>query len=236
MSSVTSIYILLLQDGHYYIGKSDNPEKRFQQHKNGNGSSWTKKHAPISIEKIIKNASPFEEDKITKEYMSLYGINKVRGGSYSSIELSDEQILSIEKEIRGANDLCSRCGRSGHFVKNCFAKTDTHGTRLVKNKNDLNKMTQDMLQLLVKTIEDKKNKKEEEEDDDDEEEEDDEEDEDEEDEEEKEKEKEDDDNLKFYGYASRFHSKDKNCYRCGRSGHYSSNCYASKHIKGYELD
>jgi len=25
------------------------------------------------------------------------------------------------------------------------------------------------------------------------------------------------------------------CYRCGRNGHYSSNCYASKHIKGYYL-
>jgi hypothetical protein len=25
------------------------------------------------------------------------------------------------------------------------------------------------------------------------------------------------------------------CYRCGRKGHYSPSCYATKHIKGYYL-
>jgi predicted GIY-YIG superfamily endonuclease len=26
------------------------------------------------------------------------------------------------------------------------------------------------------------------------------------------------------------------CYRCGRPGHYSPDCYARRHVKGYELD
>lgn len=26
------------------------------------------------------------------------------------------------------------------------------------------------------------------------------------------------------------------CYRCGRTSHYSPDCYASTHVRGYELD
>jgi len=91
---MTNIYILKLKENKYYIGKSDNVLNRFQQHINGNGSSWTRKYNPISIEKIIENVSSFEEDKITKEYMSKYGIDNVRGGSYVEIELTE-----LQKEI-----------------------------------------------------------------------------------------------------------------------------------------
>jgi predicted GIY-YIG superfamily endonuclease len=70
---MTNIYILRLEGGKYYVGKSEDVINRYQQHMNGGGSSWTRKYKPISLEKTIENASPFEEDKITKEYMSKYG-------------------------------------------------------------------------------------------------------------------------------------------------------------------
>ena len=61
--STTNIYILRLTDGKYYVGKTDNVEKRYQQHLSGNGSAWTSKYKPIAIEKTILGASTFDEDR-----------------------------------------------------------------------------------------------------------------------------------------------------------------------------
>ena len=126
----TNIYILRLEGGRYYIGKSDNVMNRYQQHLNGNGSAWTRKYKPVSVIKVIENVSPFEEDKVTKEYMSTYGIDKVRGGSYVEVDLSDFHRNALKMEIWGANNLCTQCGRSGHFVKDCYAKTDVSGNTI----------------------------------------------------------------------------------------------------------
>jgi len=177
----TNIYILKLQGGKYYIGKSENPMKRYQEHLSGKGSAWTKKYKPIGVEKIIEKASPFDEDKYTKEYMSKYDIENVRGGAYVSMELDEVQEDALIREIRGAKDCCTQCGRKGHFVKDCYAKTDTSGNELVY--------------------------------------------EDEEDEEEP--------------WESSLHNETKpktgSCYRCGRSGHWSTGCYAKSDKDGNEL-
>lgn len=128
---LTNIYILRLQGGRYYVGKSDNVMKRYEQHIAGLGSAWTKKYKPISVEKVIENVSPFDEDKFTKEYMAKYGIDKVRGGTYVSVELDDFQKEALNTEIWGAQDKCTLCGRKGHFVKDCYAKTDVSGNEIV---------------------------------------------------------------------------------------------------------
>lgn len=122
--STTNIYVLRLESGNYYIGKSNDVYSRYQTHLNGDGSAWTRKYKPISLVKTVENVSPFEEDKVTKEYMSKYGIDKVRGGSYVELELNDFQKETLNREIWAAKDLCTNCGRSGHFVKDCRAKTE----------------------------------------------------------------------------------------------------------------
>ena len=116
---MTTIYILSLEGGHYYVGKTDDLVSRLKAHLDGRGSEWTKRHRVKEVITILTNKSPFEEDKQVKEYMAKYGIDKVRGGAYSSLYLSAEQMNTIEREIRGAKDLCSSCGKAGHFARDC---------------------------------------------------------------------------------------------------------------------
>jgi predicted GIY-YIG superfamily endonuclease len=130
----TNIYILKLQNDKYYIGKTDNVEKRFLEHVNGKGSTWTQLYKPISVEKIISNSSPFDEDKYVKEYMSKYGIENVRGGSYVREILDEVSRFSLQKEIWAANDCCTQCGRKGHFVKDCKDVKQQPTNRKNRNK------------------------------------------------------------------------------------------------------
>ena len=132
-----SIYILRLQGGKYYIGKTVDVVKRYQEHLSGHGAQWTRKYRPISLERTIPNASPFDEDKYVKEYMAKYGIDKVRGGSYVSEQLDEIQEEALKREIWGAQDKCTRCGHKGHFVKDCYAKIDVDGNEMFSEDEEI---------------------------------------------------------------------------------------------------
>jgi predicted GIY-YIG superfamily endonuclease len=119
---MSRFYVLKLESGKYYVGKTHNLELRFQEHKSGNGSEWTKKYKPISIMESYNHHSTFEEDVLTKQYMMKYGIDNVRGGSYTKIELEDWQIKSLEHEFKSVSDKCFKCGETGHFANECIDK------------------------------------------------------------------------------------------------------------------
>jgi predicted GIY-YIG superfamily endonuclease len=114
-----SIYVLRLITEKYYIGKSKNIDKRILSHFSNSGSEWTKMYKPLEVVEIIKNVNNFEEDKKVKEYMLKYGIDSVRGGTYSKINLSNDEKHFIKRELYTAMDLCFKCGSYGHFISEC---------------------------------------------------------------------------------------------------------------------
>jgi putative endonuclease len=43
------VYILRCSDKSYYTGSTTNLEKRLDEHRNGEGSEWTKKRLPVEL-------------------------------------------------------------------------------------------------------------------------------------------------------------------------------------------
>ena len=114
------IYVLHLEKGKYYIGKTSNSDFTIEQHLLSGGSAWTRKYKPLAVILIIPNCDYYDEDKYTRIYMDKYGIDNVRGGSFYEVNLDDFTMKMLEKMSKIVENRCLTCGIIvGHFAKEC---------------------------------------------------------------------------------------------------------------------
>jgi len=130
---MTTIYILELERGKYYVGRSKVPNHRIINHFCENGSGWTKLYKPIRVIFQIKG-DEFDEEKYTLKTMEKYGIENTRGGSYCKIKLSSNDKNKALQTIRSITDKCYKCGLKGHFANVCY-KTNNVANNLNKQSN-----------------------------------------------------------------------------------------------------
>jgi cellular nucleic acid-binding protein len=113
------LYVLQLVGGKYYVGKTKNVADRYKQHISGDGAAWTRKHAPTKLIETRGLKDEHDETNVTKDFMKKYGVDNVRGGAYVSIEIDEATKSVLEREFRGDNDKCFKCGLGGHFANRC---------------------------------------------------------------------------------------------------------------------
>lgn len=101
ISSFT-IFVLELQGGYYWVGRTRDLDATLTKHMAGTESEWTKIHPPVRILETRSSINPYDEDALTKELMGKHGIEKVRGASYSTTKLDLVQTTSLQREILAA--------------------------------------------------------------------------------------------------------------------------------------
>lgn len=120
---MTNIYTLELEHGKYYVGRSNQPQKRIIAHFNENGSEWTKLYHPISVISQIKG-DEFDEEKYTLIAINKYGVDNVRSGSYCKTKFSPDDKKKATQTINSMMDKCYKCGKKGHFSIKCSINED----------------------------------------------------------------------------------------------------------------
>lgn len=136
------IYVLELEQNKYYVGKSSKPLNRTGEHiastlfndVSSSGAGWTRMYAPNKILEVHASYDEFDEDLYTLRYMKNHGIDNVRGGSFCELNLSQNNIVTLEKMLAGANDRCYYCGSSDHYVNACPQKNIRRVTKKHKEK------------------------------------------------------------------------------------------------------
>jgi hypothetical protein len=96
-----TMFVLRLTRDRYFVGVTDSPTFTLSYDYDYGGGEWLRKYEVEGfLEPVRRVDNLFDIDKRVKELMFEFGIERVRGGSYSGMNLSDEQIVSLRAEFK----------------------------------------------------------------------------------------------------------------------------------------
>lgn len=64
------VYMLVCEDGSFYLGSTINVDKRFQVHLSGKGASYTRSHKPVKVvyqEELLDKGSALRREHELKQ-------------------------------------------------------------------------------------------------------------------------------------------------------------------------
>jgi hypothetical protein len=94
-----NLYVMLLESDKYYVYYTDTENHDRIRMECIFISPFVKKYKPNKIIETLWNIDVFDIDKYVKKYMTVHGINNVRGGSYQELQLSHYQHFALEREL-----------------------------------------------------------------------------------------------------------------------------------------
>lgn len=122
---VRGVYVIVLDNGKRYVGKSENIPTRIQQHKHGNGSAWCKQNGTVTlwqdtaITPMLDDLNVWEQTE-TIAQMIEHGCNNVRGWEFTSCNLLTKLECELfERLARASLNACRTCGYNGHYANQC---------------------------------------------------------------------------------------------------------------------
>ena len=123
-ASGAGVYVLLLQAGGRYVGKSVDVERRIAEHRGGRGAAWVRHgggvvavEPPITPRTVDLGAWEARE---TIAQMMRHGFDTVRGWEWTGCApLTPGDLDFYRRTAFGTGDLCRACGRPGHFAQRC---------------------------------------------------------------------------------------------------------------------